>query len=121
MRNVGPDVKKNTGLGLAKQAQKDFMAAWLIDNQLLFKETMEAIREHAPVQYAKLYLEAMKMQSERQQNITFNINRQQDREDLQALVRTRVTPALTQQGEFVPYTEVEASPSFLPPPITKAR
>ena len=89
---------------LAKQAEKGFIEGWLLDNQESFIEVMKLIKEGAPVQYAKLYLEAYKMGLVRETNININFNRQQDREGLQGLVRGR--RSLPDSGMYTPYEEI---------------
>ena len=91
---------------LAKTVQ-DQMQSWADDNFLNFTETMELIREGAPVQWVKLYMEAVKLGLDKTTNINININRQQDRENLQALVRTRIPTALPDKGSYTPYEEIK--------------
>ena len=108
MRDVGKDINRNNARTAAladKVAKSDFMNGWLIDNQQNFLETMELIREGAPVKWAELYMRAYQLGVVKEQNINININRQQDREDLQALVRTRI--ALPEQGNYTPYEEIK--------------
>lgn len=102
--DCGEDVRRNKAVGLAKQAEKGFIEGWLLDNQQSFVEVMRLIKDGAPVQYARLYLEAYKMGLVRETNININFNRQQDRESLQALTRARVLP---DKGTYVPYEEVK--------------
>lgn len=102
--DVGKDVRRNKAVMLAKQAEKGFIEGWLMDNQESFIEVMKLIKDGAPVQFAKLYLEAYKMGLVRETNININFNRQQDREGLQALVRSRM---LTDKGAYTPYEEVK--------------
>lgn len=102
--DVGEDVRRNKANTLAKQAEKGFIEGWLVDNQRNFVETMNLIKDGAPVQYAKLYLEAYKMGLVKETNININFNRQQDREGLQGLVRSRM---LTDKGAYTPYEEVK--------------
>ena len=101
---------------MAKTVQ-DKMMFWTEDNFGYFEQTMEMIREGAPVQWVKLYMEAIKLGLTKETNINININRQQDRENLQALVRTRIPAAVTQQAPtiteaplpaYTPYEEVNA-------------
>lgn len=125
MREIGKDIekrgtKKAAAERLAKAAQKDFLSTWLIDEQDNFTNVMDEIREHAPIQYAKLYLEACKIMQTRETNINFNISRKQDYEELQARVRTRIpssapsglpasstVPDATAVGkEYTPYEEI---------------
>jgi hypothetical protein len=105
--DCGEDVRRNKAVSLAKQAEKGFIEGWLIDNQESFIEVMRLIKDGAPVQYAKLYLEAYKMGLVRETNININFNRQQDREGLQGLVRARMLP---DHGQYVPFEEVRSAP-----------
>ena len=108
MRDVGKDINRNNARTAAladKVAKSDFMNGWLIDNQQNFLETMELIREGAPVKWAELYMRAYQLGVVKEQNINININRQQDREDLQALVRTRI--ALPEHGNYTSYEEIK--------------
>ena len=92
--DVGPDVRRNRGnKAVAKLSDtvQGMMNEWTEDNFGYFQQTMELIRENAPIQWAKLYMDAVKMGIIKESNINININRQQDREELQALVRTRIT------------------------------
>ena len=102
--DVGEDVRRNKAVVLAKQAEKGFMEGWLLDNQESFIEVMQLIKEGAPVQFAKLYLEAYKMGLVKETNININFSRQQDREGLQGLVRSRVLPY---KGTYTPYEEIK--------------
>ena len=106
MREVGEDIRrgKKAVMKLADTV-KGMMNQWTEDEFPHFKETMELIREHAPVQYAKLYMDAVKMGIVRESNINININRQKDREDLQALVRTKIS--LPDNGTYTPYEEIK--------------
>ena len=88
---------------MAKTVQ-DRMMHWTEDNFGYFEQTMDLIREGAPVQWVKLYMEAVKLGIVKESNINININRQQDRENLQALVRSRIP--LTDKGTYTPYEEV---------------
>lgn len=91
---------------LAKTVQ-DQLVNWTEDNFTYFEQTMDMIREGAPVQWVKLYMEAVKLGLDKTTNINININRQQDRENLQALVRTRVPVSLPQSApEYTPFVEV---------------
>lgn len=78
---------------VAKSVQ-DKLAQWTDDNFTYYQQAMDLIREGAPVQWVKLYHEAIKLGLEKSTNINININRQQDRENLQALVRARI-PSLS--------------------------
>lgn len=102
--DVGEDVRRGKAITLAKQAEKGFIEGWLLDNQEAFIETMRLIKDGAPVQFAKLYLEAYKMGLVKETNININFNRQQDREGLQGLVRAR--RSLPVDGAYTPYEEV---------------
>lgn len=107
MRDAGvPSRHEKAPLGtrMAKTVQ-GMMSQWTEDNFTYFEQVMEMIREGAPVQWVKLYMEAVKMGLEKNTNINININRQQDRENLQALVRTRIP--LPDRGTYVPYEEVK--------------
>jgi hypothetical protein len=106
--DVGEDVRRSRGSkAVAKLSDtvQGMMANWTEENFPMFNETMELIRVNAPVQWAKLYLESVKMGIVRQTDINIHISRQKDRDDLQALVRTR-TP-LPDKGNYVPFVEVE--------------
>lgn len=115
MREVGKDVKRNDSRTTAladKIAKSDFMNGWLIDNQQNFIETMNLIREGAPVKWAELYMRAYQLGIVKEQNVNININRQEDRENLQALVRTRIP--LPEKGAYTPYEELNAEPVPIP-------
>lgn len=102
-RDVGDDVKRHKMKVLASSAEKDFMNGWLLENQENFVEVMKLIEEGNPVKYAEIYLKAYQMGVTRETNVNINVvNRQKDREELQALVRTRVSSALP----YTPYEEV---------------
>ena len=90
-RDLGPNGRRGSKamVKLADTVQ-GMMASWTEDNFQQYEETMKLIREGAPVQWVKLYLEAVKLGIEKNTNINININRQKDREDLQALVRSRI-------------------------------
>ena len=103
--DVGEDVRRNKANVLAKQAEKGFIEGWLIDNQESFVEVMNLIKDGAPVHWAKLYMEAYKMGLVKETNININFNRQQDREGLQGLVRSRM--AIADKGAYTPYEEVK--------------
>ena len=49
--DVGKDIRRSKAKPLAAIAQKGFVEGWLLDNQQNFIETMELIREGAPVQW----------------------------------------------------------------------
>lgn len=109
--DVGADVRRRKGTrAIAKLSDtvQGMMSEWTEENFPLFSETMELIRVNAPVQWSKLYLEAVKMGIEKNTNININISRQKDRDDLQALVRSRIS--LPDKGTYVPYVEVEPEP-----------
>lgn len=106
--DVGEDVRRRRGSkAVAKLSDtvQGMMASWTEENFPMFNETMELIRENAPVQWAKLYLESVKMGIVKQSEININISRQKDRDDLQALVRSRIP--LTDKGSYVPFEEVK--------------
>ena len=110
--DCGEDVKRRsrTEVSLANAISKNavqLMAQWTEDNFFAYVETMEQIRKNAPVQWAKLYQDAIKMGLAKETNININFNRQQDRDGLQALVRARVTPRLPDEGSYTPYEEVK--------------
>lgn len=109
--DVGKDVrrrKSTAAIAKLTETVQGMMNQWTEDNFGMFQETMELIREGAPVQWAKLYMDAVKMGITKESNINININRQQDREDLQALVRTRIP--LPDKGSYTPYEEVKPEP-----------
>lgn len=105
--DVGKDIRRTRGGGkmlkLANTVQ-GMMDQWTTDNFDMFVETMELIRDGAPVQWVKLYMEAVKMGLVKESNINININRQQDREALQGLVRARLP--LPESGTYTPFEEV---------------
>ena len=110
--DAGKDVRPNRQLAqqMAKAMEdnaESLMQRWTVENFPYFEQTMNMIREGAPVQWAKLYLESVKMGLTKNTNININISRQQDREQLQALVRTRISPRLTDKGEYVDYREID--------------
>ena len=96
--------KSKAANALAKTVQ-DRMSQWADDNFQNFEETMTLIREGAPVKWVQLYMEAVKLGIIKESNINININRQQDRENLQALVRTRIP--LPDSGQYTPYEEIK--------------
>jgi hypothetical protein len=109
--DVGKDVIRKRGskaINKLADTVQGMMAQWTEDNFLQFEETMKLIQEGAPVQWVKLYLEAVKLGIEKNTNINININRQKDRDDLQALVRSRIS--LPDRGTYVPYEEVKQEP-----------
>lgn len=116
--DVGKDVTRRRGSrAIAKLSDtvQGMMAKWTEDNFSMFDETMELIRQNAPVQWSKLYLEAVKLGVVKQTDINFTISLQKDRDDLQALVRSRIS--LPDKGSYVPYEEVNTrEPKPLPLP-----
>lgn len=116
--DVGKDVTRRRGSrAIAKLSDtvQGMMAKWTEDNFSMFDETMELIRLNAPVQWSKLYLEAVKLGVVKQTDINFTISLQKDRDDLQALVRSRIS--LPDKGSYVPYEEVNTrEPKPLPLP-----
>ena len=109
MRDAGVPSRREKAKGakmLAKTVQ-DRMAQWTDDQFQNFEESMELIREGAPVQWVKLYMEAVKLGIVKESNINITVSRQQDRENLQALVRTRIPAGLPQAAPvYTPYVEV---------------
>ena len=108
--DVGKDIRRRnskTQVLAEKIKNSDFMQGWLIDNEDNFVETMNLIREGAPVKWAELYMKAYSLGIVKESNININFNRQQDRDGLQALVRARVTPRLPDEGSYTPYEEVK--------------
>lgn len=106
--DAGKDVRRRkVSAAVAKLSDnvQGMMSQWTEENFPMFQETMELIRDGAPVQWVKLYMEAVKLGIEKNTNINININRQKDREDLQALVRTKIQ--LPDSGNYVPYEEVK--------------
>ena len=106
--DVGEDVRRRKGTkAVAKLSDtvQGMMSQWTEDNFGQFEETMKLIKKGAPVQWVKLYMEAVKLGIEKNTNINININRQKDRDDLQALVRSRIS--LPNQGSYVPFEEVK--------------
>ena len=108
--DVGKSARKSARGGrLAKLSDtvQGMMNEWTEDNFQMFQETMEIIREGAPVQWVKLYIEAVKLGIEKNTNINININRQQDRANLQAMVRSRIPGQLTDTPRYTPFEEVK--------------
>lgn len=109
MRDIGvPSRHERSKLAnkLAKTVQ-DQMVNWTEDNFVYFEQTMDMIREGAPVQWVKLYMEAVKLGLDKTTNINININREQDRANLQALVKSRIPSALPQSApDYTPYIEI---------------
>ena len=105
-RDLGPDGRRGSRAMIKlSETVQGMMGQWTEDNFGQFEEAMRLIKEGAPVQWVKLYLEAVKLGIEKNTNINININRQKDRDDLQALVRSRVQ--LPEKGNYVPYEEVK--------------
>lgn len=108
-RDLGPDGRRGSkAMVKLSDTVQGMMSQWTEDNFTQFEETMQLIKEGAPVQWVKLYLEAVKLGIEKNTNINININRQRDRDDLQALVRSRIT--LPDKGPYVPFEEVTPEP-----------
>ena len=105
-RDVGPDGRRGSkAMVKLSDTVQGMMSQWTEDNFSQFEETMKLIKDGAPVQWVKLYLEAVKLGIEKNTNINININRQKDRDDLQALVRSRIP--LSDKGSYVPFEEVK--------------
>lgn len=102
MRDVGKDVRRRGAQVLASKVQKDFLNGWLLDHQEAFIETMDLIQELNPVKFSELYLKAYQLGvgSQSNTNINITLGRQQDRDRLQALVNTRVTPLPSSYTSF---------------------
>ena len=109
MRDAGvPSRREKAKLAnsMAKSVQEK-MAQWTDDNFVYYQQVMDMIREGAPVQWAKLYHEAIKLGLDKTTNINININREQDRANLQALVKSRIPSALPQSApDYTPYIEI---------------
>ena len=104
-RDAGKDIRRNNAAAVKlSEDVQGMMCQWTEDNFQNYVETMKLIREGAPVQWVKLYMEAVKMGIVKESNINININRQEDRKALQGLVRARLT--LPEQGNYTPYEEV---------------
>lgn len=106
MEDIGKDIRRRGSKAVAKLADtvQGMMGKWTEDNFSQFEETMDLIKDGAPVQWVKLYLEAVKLGIEKNTNINININRQKDRDDLQALVRSRVSRI--NKGGYTAYEEI---------------
>ena len=105
-REVGPDGRRGSkAMVRLSDTVQGMMSQWTEDNFSQFEETMKLIKNGAPVQWVKLYLEAVKLGIEKNTNIIININRQKDRDDLQALVRSRIS--LPNSGNYTPYEEIK--------------
>lgn len=113
MRDVGEDVKRGRAIKLASAAQKNFLENWCEQNEQNFVDTMKLIQTGAPVKFAELYLKARQMITAKESNINITVSRQQDRENLQALVRTRIPTALPQPAP-TPVASVEGSTVYTP-------
>ncbi|MCR5270564.1 MAG: hypothetical protein K6D91_06055 [Prevotella sp.] len=115
MRDTGVSINRNSKqVAKLSATVQDMMNQWADDQFTYFKQTMELIREGAPVQWVKLYMEAVKMGIIKETNVNININREADRANLQALVRSRVTSVVPEQERtplpdrvYTPYEEVE--------------
>ena len=106
MRDAGvPSRQEKSKLAkvMAKTVQ-DQMMNWTEDNFGYFEQTMEMIREGAPVQWVKLYMDAVKLGLTKETNINIRIDRQHDRENLQAMVRSRIP--LPEHGNYTSYEEI---------------
>lgn len=106
MRDVGPDINRGRATRVATPAQRQFLDDWCTENEGNFSEVMDLIKGGAPVKYAELFLKAKQMTMARETNINVTVSRQQDYDNLQALVRTRVKPGLPSEGSYTPYEEV---------------
>ena len=108
-REAGKDINRRSKsiVKLADTVQ-GMMCNWTEENFPYFEQTMEMIREGAPVQWVKLYIESVKLGIVKQTDINININRQQDRENLQALVRSRIP--IESKVEYTPFEEVKPEP-----------
>lgn len=107
--DVGKDIKQSRTLATKlSNTVQGMMNQWTEDQFPNFVETMDLIRQNAPLQYAKLYLEAVKLGVVKESNININFNRQQDRESLQALVSTRIS--LPEKNNYVAFEEVNQEP-----------
>lgn len=118
--DCGDDVRRNRktpAIAKLSDTVQGMMAQWTEDNFGMFQDTMELIRKNAPIQWSRLYMEAVKLGIVRESNINININRQKDHDDLQALVRTRISPTLTANATttYTPYEEVPATPAEAAP------
>lgn len=116
--DAGEDVRRRkTPQAISKLSNtvQGMMAKWTEESFPLYCETMELIRKNAPVQWARLYQEAVKMGIVKQSEISISISRQKDREDLQALVRSRIP--LPDKGNYVPYEEITTKESLSAPPL----
>lgn len=108
-RDAGKDIRRNNAAAVKlSEDVQGMMCQWTEDNFQNYVETMKLIREGAPVQWVKLYQEAVKLGISKNTNININISRQKDRDDLQALVRSRIP--IADKGQYVPYVEVQPEP-----------
>lgn len=114
MRNVGEQINRKGTKAVAKLSDtvQGMMSKWTEDNFPIYVEMMELIREKAPLQWLRLYQESVKMGIVKQTDINVTISRQKDREDLQALVRSRIP--LPERGEYVPYEEIRSGAEHVP-------
>lgn len=105
MKDIGLDSRRgNKAVAKLADTVQGMMGQWTENNFPQFEETMRLIKEGAPVQWVKLYLEAVKLGIEKNTNINININRQKDRDDLQALVRSRVSQI--DKGAYTSFEEI---------------
>lgn len=102
------------------QVQKEFIKNWTGENQEVFEEVMEQIREKDPRAWAKLYIEHEKMIVPRVSDINHNFGVDKDLQDLMLLGKTAAVPhqqlALTDNveqdlDELVHYEEI-AEPKY---------
>lgn len=96
--------KSKLANAMAKTVQ-DKMMNWTDENFTYFEQTMDMIREGAPVQWVKLYMEAVKLGIVKESNVNINISRQEDYNRLQGLVHARIQ--LPNTGTYTPYEEVK--------------
>ena len=104
--DLGKDVTfrhAKRGMTRLGEGVSKMLSSWTEENFTYFEQTMDTIREGAPVQWVKLYMEAAKMGLVRENNINININRQADRDSLQALVKSRIPIS----GDYIPFEEVK--------------
>ena len=88
---------------MAKTVQERMMH-WTEDNFGYYEQVMDMIRKGSPIQWAKLYQKSVELGLTKDTNINININRQQDRENLQALVRSRIPAQIS--PTYTPYVEI---------------
>lgn len=109
MMDVGKNVRRNSkAVAKLSDSVQGMITNWTEQQFPYFVETMELIRENAPVKYAQLFLKMVELGIIRQTDINVNVNYQRDREDLQALVRTKLS--LPDSGTYTPYEEVTPVP-----------